>query len=309
MRQSCNHFLRTSRMMARRHSIQRSVMKGIFEPSRPTCSARAYASTNTLAEFTSSQLRNALIAGQRAPGKSSKFATLAPARHAHSHLVPANSANTKRRSGMVVRFPKPAELHELLKRRVRFAIFDSSTTSFHVRLQRIQRPLGNVSMPNRYSRPWSAESPGHACWQDLVLHRADHCVYGAAVGRLRSIASPLERMIATVGCHNLKQARSCMFHKISTSMARTFNTVPDEPLAPPHSRRLLGFPPEKLRSTVNAEAAKSSRWSRTRDGSNWGDVWSLRNRLRQRRRYLRLLRMPLCASGAVASPDTTVATA
>lgn len=52
----------------------------------------------------------------------------------------------------------------------------------------------------------------------------------------------------------------------------------------------------------------TGRWNRTPEGSYWGDVWPVGNRLRQRQEYLRLLWTPLCVSSAVGSPDTAGAT-
>lgn len=217
---------------------------GISELLRPT--ARAYPGTKILAEFTYTKPRTALIVGQRAPAKRWELATMArrtsitraPCAFA---VVPANATNASRRSIMIVRVPKPAELGERPKRR---------------------------------------------------------------------LALDIPFTIATVGCRSLKQARNCMFHELSagmTSAFTAFSTVADEQSTPPHWRWFLGSHPKDLRPTDKPETAMGSRWNRTRDGSNWGNVLPFGNRLRQRQHYCRLRCAPLCVSCTVGSPDTAVA--
>lgn len=291
--------------------------EGISGPLRPTLSAHAYACANNLAEFTHAQLGYTLIVGQRAPGKRSKLATLArrigtnvtSARDALSQPIPANVANANRRSVMVVRLPKPAELGELLEGRLAlnlpFAIetphyLMSGCSGFKV-LRKVSASrvrmleLGQPSLGMHVGRIWS-------CAKAIIV------VIAAAINRLRCIMGFLEETIATSRCRNLKQACSCIFHELSAGMTPAFSTVADEQSTPPHSRRLLGSHPEKLRNTANPETARVSCWSLTRDGFNWDDVWPLGYRLRQRREYFRLRRTAPCVCRGLAAPDTAVAT-
>lgn len=292
--------------------------EGISGSLRPTSSARVFARMSILAEQNYTRLRYTIIVGQLAPGKRFKLAkmvqrigtNITPVRHALWQFAPANAAHANRRSRMVVRVPKPTEFGELLKGRLALDLPFSIATPLHLmsdfsgfkRLPEVWAfrlailELGQPSLLGMHvGRIWS-------CFGPITTLRA------AAIDRLRCITSFREAIIGTVACHKIKQPRNCMFQEISAGMASAFNTVADEQSRAPHRRRLLISYPENLRNTVNPETAMASRWNRTRDGSNLGDVWLLGNISRRREEYFRLMRTPLCASSAVASPDTAVAT-
>lgn len=292
--------------------------KGIFGPLRPTSSTRTHASTNILAKFTYTQLRHVPIVGQRAPGKRSKLATLArrigtnitPPRHALSQLVPANAANANRRSVLVVRLPRPAELGERPKGRLALVLPFSVATTLHL----MSDCRGFKGLPEVRAFRAAILELGPRSLRNLHVGRIWSCIgpiialVAATIGRLHCIASFPDRMIATIGCRNLKRARNCMLHEISEGMISAFNALADEQSTPPHSHRLLDSHLEKLRNTVNSETAMASRWSRTRDGVNWDDVWPLSDRLRQRQVYVCLMRTPPYASNAAGSSHTAVTT-
>lgn len=188
--------------------------EGISGSLRPTSSARVYARRNIPTEPNYTRLRYAVIVEQLASGKRFKLAKLArriganitPAPDALSQLVQANAANANRRSGTVVRVPKPADFGELLKGRVALGLRFSITTPLHTRLQRIQAPPRSVGVPRRHSRAWSAGSPGHASWQDLVLHRGDHRGYGCCYRQ-----TPLHHE------HSRRKNRDCCVSKAQTT--------------------------------------------------------------------------------------------
>lgn len=292
--------------------------EGISGSLRPTSSVHAYARMNILPERNCTRLRYAVVVDQLASGKLFKLAkvaqrngtNIAPARHAFSQLVPANAVNANRRSGRALQVPRPAAFAERLKGRVARGLPFSIAPALHlmfdccglkglleVRAFRVAiLELGQVSLWGMHvGRTWSCIGP-------IVALMA------VAINKLRHIMCFLEEIIATVGCRSLKQACNCMFHRLSAGMTSAFSAVAYEQTTPPHSRRLLGSHPEKLRNTVNPDTANASRGSRTRDGFNWSDVWPLGDRFRQRQEYVRLMCTTLYASDAVGSSHTAVTT-
>lgn len=267
--------------------------EGVSRSLSPLSSARAYAGTNVLAEFTCIQLRYTPVVGQRALGKPFKLATLArstgttitPARHTGWQQVPAVAADANRRSGMVVWELKPTEFGGLLKGSLALEAWPLSILT---------------ALPLKFD----CGGVGRIC---VCIGRIIALV-AVAVYRLHRITSFREEVLATAACRNLQQARNCMLREILAGIAARFITVADKPPARPHSRQLLAFHPEKLRSNVNPKTAIASRWNRTRDGSNWGNGWPFGIRLMRQQEYLRLLRLPLCVPSAAGAPVTAVGT-
>lgn len=230
------------------------------------------------------------MVGQRALGKRFKLATLArsigtnitPTRRTGWQQVRAVATDANRRSGLWGL--RPTEFGELLK----------GSLALEARPLSILTPL-----PLKFD----CGGVGRIC---ACIGRIIALV-AVAVYRLHRITSFREEILATAACRNLQQARNCMIREILARIAARFITVADRSPAPPPSRRLLAFHPEKLRSNANPKTAIASRWNRTRDGSNWGNVWPFGIRLMRQQEYLRL-RLPLCVSSAAGAPETAVAT-
>lgn len=290
--------------------------EGISRSLRPTSAARAYARMKFLKER--NYTRYGAIVDQLDSGRCFRLTKVvrrigtntAPARHAFLQFVPGNAVNANQRSRRAVRVPKPAELGERLKERDALGVPFSVATPLHLTfgwsgVKGHPEVWGFCVAFLEYSQPSVLGMQVGRIWSCIGPIIA---LMAAAIDRLRYITSFREEIIATVACRKIKKPRICMFHEITAGMASTFNAVGAEQAARLRSRRLLDSHREKRRSTVNPQMAMASRWSRTRDGSSWGDVWPLGSRLRRRQECLRPLRTPLCASSAAGSPDTAVAT-
>lgn len=113
------------------------------------------------------------------------------------------------------RVPSQSDFGELLKERLAlagFAFIDRNTTSPQVGLQG-SKGSGSVGVPSHHSQTWSAESPGHSCWPDLFLHRADRYAYRSYYKETALHREPSKRIISNIGRRNLRQTRNCMLHQ------------------------------------------------------------------------------------------------
>lgn len=255
--------------------------EGISGPSGPTSSARAYASTDIVAEFNYVQLRCALILGLNASAKRLRPAKLVrriganitPVRHALSQLVPADAVQAGLRSEMVIRLLKPTKLGQLFKGRLALELPLSIVIPRHL----ISDCAGFKGFPEV------------SAFLGAMLELSWPSRLGMHVGRIWSCIGPIIALM-TVAINRLR----CL-HELSGRKNR-------ESWVPYHQTIVLS---EILRIR---ETAIASRCNGMLDGSSCDDVWLLRNRLRHRQQYLLLRRAPLCVSGAVGSPDTTVTT-
>lgn len=290
----------------------------VSKSSRPTSSARTFPKTNTLAEPTYTRLRYALRLGHLAFGRHFSLATLArsvgagimPAGHALFQLLPADAAHANWRSGVVLRLPMPVEPGEPLNGRLPLEGFGFSVgTPLHL----MSGQSGFKGLPEMWALRVALFERGRPCRLAVHVGRIWSCIGQinafliVAVGKLRCIASVLERIVGTTRCRNLKRACSCILHEISAGMVSSFNTLADEQSSLPHSRRMPGCPLEKLRNTANPESSTASRRKRTRDCSN-GDKAFLLQQFAATTNCFRLKRAPVSASSIVGWPDTAVAT-
>lgn len=236
----------------------------VSESLRPTSLARTFPKTNTLAEPTYTRLRYALRLGHLAFGKRLRLATLArslgtgimPAGHALLQLLPV-AAHANRRSGVVLRLPMPVEPGEPLKGGLPLEGFGLSIgTPLHL----MSRQSGFTGLPKMWALRVALLERDQPCRLAMHVGRIWSCsgqinaLLIVARGKLRCIASRLERIAGTTRCRNLKRACTCIRHEISAGMVSGFNTLAGKQSLPPHSRRMPGFPLEKLRNTANPES-------------------------------------------------------